>query len=148
MRFPPVFTLVLVTVASWTLLCHAAPVELLSRQSQDLIESISPKDGSMYELGSEVIAQVRVKEDAELEDDTPIQLTFQRAIPKPDVNIDLGEVELSELRDVGKKITLTEEHQGDLTKSNRYRIRYSFRDSEDEFHYFDSGVFHINRPSS
>ncbi|KAF9953461.1 hypothetical protein BGZ72_005380 [Mortierella alpina] len=135
-------TLVLVTLASWTLFCHAAPAGLLPRQDHELIESISPKEGSTYNVGDTILAQVNVI-DEELSDDTEIKLTLQRAIPKPDVNVPVAVVALSDLSEKGYKFVVKAEHQGDPERTNRYRIRYSFYDNDGEHHYVDSGVFKI-----
>ena len=142
MRFPPVFTLVLVTLASWALFCHAAPVGSSSTPSSELIEATSPENGASYRIGETVLAQVDVLDDTNLDDDTKVKLTLQRAIPKPDVNVFLADVELSDLED-GYEFLLTEEHQGDPARANRYRIRFSFYDNEGNHHYVDSGVFKI-----
>ncbi|CAO3570688.1 unnamed protein product [Mortierella alpina] len=142
MRFSPVFTLVLVTLASWTLYCHAAPVGSSSTPSSGLIEATSPEDGASYSIGETVLAQVDVLDDTNLDDDTKVKLTLQRAIPKPDVNVFLADVELSDLED-GYEFVLTKEHPGSSDKSNRYRIRFSFYDNKGTHHYVDSGVFKI-----
>ncbi|KAG0085180.1 hypothetical protein BGZ92_009199 [Podila epicladia] len=105
MRFSPVIAFVLVTLASWTLICHTAPAGDLPHQAHDLIESISPREGDEYHVGDTIRAQVRVIDD-EL-DDTQIKLTFQRAILRPDVNIHIANVSLSELSDDGYEFDVT-----------------------------------------
>ncbi|KAF9938588.1 hypothetical protein BGZ67_010676 [Mortierella alpina] len=140
-----ILTFVLVTLASWTLLCHAAPAASQPRQGHGLIKSISPKEGRVYKVGDTITAKVRVI-DHGLDNHTQIKLTFQRAIPRPDVNVVLAEVDLSKLSEGGYEFEVTKEHQGDLSRTNRYRIRYSFHDQKDQHHYVDSDVFSIARP--
>ncbi|KAF9305304.1 hypothetical protein BGZ74_010738 [Mortierella antarctica] len=137
MRFSPLYTLVLLTLTSWILFCHATPA-----MAPAPFEVISPEEGSEYYVGDRILAQVLVL-DEELEDKSPIiTLTLQRAIPKPDVNIHLNDVLLDNLSDDGYEFDILDEYQGDK-RSNRYRIRFSFHDPEGRHHYVDSGVFKI-----
>ncbi|KAF9957693.1 hypothetical protein BGZ70_009428 [Mortierella alpina] len=144
MRFSSVFTLVLVTLVSWTLFCHAAPLVSSSTSSSDLIKAISPKQGAVYSIGDSVLAKVDVL-DKDLDGNTKIKVSLQRAIPKPDVNIYLAVVDLSVLSEDGYEFVLTEAHQGNPDRTNRYRIRFSFHDDDGNHHYVDSGVFHIEQ---
>ncbi|KAG0030109.1 hypothetical protein BGZ82_007588 [Podila clonocystis] len=132
MRTHSAITLVLVTLASWTLFCHAVPA--------GLIESISPEKGVEYNVGGSILAQVRII-DEELHD-PQVKLTFQRAIPKPDINIHIADVNLSELSKNGYEFEVLKEFQGDK-RVNCYRVRYSFQDNEGEAQYVDSGDFKI-----
>ncbi|KAF9367796.1 hypothetical protein CPC16_005999, partial [Podila verticillata] len=104
-RFSPVIIFVFVTLASWKLVCHAAPAGRSLPQTHDLIESILPKEGDKYYVGDTIRAQVRVIDD-ELKD-TQITITFQRAIPRPDVNIYIKDVLLSEPSKDGYEFDVT-----------------------------------------
>ncbi|KAG0022030.1 hypothetical protein BGZ81_008714 [Podila clonocystis] len=103
MRFTPLSTLVLLTLTSWALFCHAG--------TSGLLEVISPKDGSVYKVGNDILAQVRIL-DGELKKQNPmITLTFQRAIPRPDVNEHLETLPLNELSKDGYEFEVLKDYQ-------------------------------------
>lgn len=99
-----------------------------------------PEEGAEYFVGEKILALVRII-DEELYDPL-IKLIFQRAIPRPDVNKHLTDVPLDELSDDGYEFDVTSDLQGDK-RTNRYCVRYSFKDNEGNQQYVDSGVFKI-----
>ncbi|KAF9279027.1 hypothetical protein BGZ68_008166 [Mortierella alpina] len=145
MRFTPAVTFVLVTLASWTLVSQAAPAELSSSSSRG-IEIVSPVEGDVYDIGDPIIAQIDVLDQELFRPEREIKLTFQRAIPKPDVNEHLEDVGITELSEDGYLFYVTPDLVGDVSRTNRYRIRFSYYDNDDNHHYVDSGVFHLSYP--
>ncbi|KAF9963085.1 hypothetical protein BGZ65_006076 [Modicella reniformis] len=141
MRFSPLITLVLVTLTSWLFLCYAAPI---LPSATDLLDSISPESEAKFEIGDTAHAQVQVNDAALRELNPLVKLTFQRAIPKPDVNEVIISLALQELETDGVDFEILESYRGDPTRSNRYRVRYSFKDGNGASHFADSAVFHLS----
>ncbi|KAG0044054.1 hypothetical protein BGZ83_010714 [Gryganskiella cystojenkinii] len=97
-------------------------------------------EGAEYHVGDRILAKVRIID--ENLHDAQVKLTFQRAIPRPDVNKYISDVSLSNLSKDGYEFEVLKDYQGDA-RTNRYRVRYSFEDNEGKPHFVDSGVFKI-----